>query len=134
MWFLGAIVGAVFGAFRMFHLLPAPLAFALLVGVAVASAALAIAQDSLALAALGVSGGFLAPVLASTGQGSHVMLFSYYIVLNAGIVAIAWVKAWRVLNLIGFGFTFVIGWLWGANAYVPEEFATTEPFLLMFFV
>src|SRR6185295_15871491 len=75
----------------------------------------------------------LAPVLASTGQGSHVMLFSYYAVLNAGIVAIAWVKAWRVLNVLGFVFTFAIGGLWGAKAYVPEHFATTEPFLLLFF-
>jgi len=123
----------IFGAFRLFGLLPAPLAFALLVAVAAASAVLAIAQDSLALAAIGVSGGFLAPVLASTGKGSHVMLFSYYAVLNAGIVAVAWTKAWRVLNLIGFAFTFVIGVLWGVNAYRPELFSSTEPFLLLFF-
>lgn len=123
----------IFGAFRLFHLLPAPLAFALLAGVALASAVLAIAQDSLTLAAIGVSGGFLAPILASTGQGSHVMLFSYYAVLNAGIVAVAWTKAWRVLNLLGFAFTFVIGVLWGVNAYRAELFSSTEPFLVLFF-
>jgi len=130
---VGILYLVIFGAFRLFHLLPAPLAFALLVGVAVFSAALSVAQNSLTLAAIGVSGGFLAPVLASTGQGSHVMLFSYYAVLNAGIVAIAWVKAWRLLNVLGFGFTFAIGWMWGAKAYVPEHFATTEPFLVLFF-
>ena len=130
---VGVLYLVIFAAFRMFHLLPPALAFVLLVGVAVFSAALAVAQNSLALAAIGVSGGFLAPVLASTGQGSHVMLFLYYAVLNAGIVAIAWVKAWRLLNLLGFGFTFVIGWLWGAKAYRPELFASTEPFLLGFF-
>jgi|RhiMetdeSRZDD1v2_1073273.scaffolds.fasta_scaffold00748_33 uncharacterized membrane protein len=129
---VGVLYLVIFAAFRMFHLLPPTLAFVLLVGVAVFSAALAIIQNSLALAAIGVSGGFLAPVLASTGQGSHVMLFSYYAVLNAGIVAIAWVKAWRVLNLLGFAFTFVIGWLWGAKAYRPEYFSSTEPFLLGF--
>jgi uncharacterized membrane protein len=123
----------IFAAFRLFHLLPAPLAFGLLVVVAVASAALAIAQDSLTLAAIGVSGGFLAPVLASTGQGNHVVLFSYYAVLNASIVAVAWHKAWRVLNLLGFAFTFVIGVLWGVNAYRAEYFSSTEPFLLLFF-
>lgn len=123
----------IFGAFRLFHLLPAGFAFALLVVVAVASAVLAIAQDSLTLAAIGVSGGFLAPVLASTGQGSHVMLFSYYAVLNAAIVGIAWRKAWRVLNVLGFAFTFVIGVLWGVNRYRPEDFSSTEPFLLLFF-
>jgi uncharacterized membrane protein len=130
---VGVLYLVVFAAFRMFHLLPGPLAFALLVVMAASSAALAVAQNSLSLAALGVSGGFLAPVLASTGQGSHVALFSYYAVLNAGIVGIAWVKAWRVLNLLGFAFTFAIGALWGANAYRPELFATTEPFLVLFF-
>ena len=131
---VGILYLVIFAAFRMFHLLPAPLTFALLVVVAACSAALSVAQNSLTLAALGVSGGFLAPLLASTGQGSHVMLFSYYAVLNAGIVAIAWVKAWRVLNVLGFAFTFAIGWLWGAQAYVPEHFETTEPFLILFFL
>jgi len=131
---VGILYLVIFAAFRMFHLLPAPLTFALLVVVAACSAALSVAQNSLALAALGVSGGFLAPLLASTGQGSHVMLFSYYAVLNAGIVAIAWVKAWRALNVLGFAFTFAIGWLWGAKAYVPEHFETTEPFLILFFL
>ena len=130
---VGILYLVIFAAFRLFHLLPAPLTFALLVGVAVASAMLSVIQNSLSLAAIGVSGGFLAPLLASTGQGSHVMLFSYYAVLNAGIVAIAWLKAWRALNILGFAFTFVIGWLWGARAYQPEYFGSTEPFLLLFF-
>jgi uncharacterized membrane protein len=123
----------IFSAFRLFGVLPGPLAFALLVGVAAASVALAIAQNSLTLAVIAVSGGFLAPILASTGRGSHVMLFSYYAVLNAGIFAIAWVKAWRVLNILGFAFTFGIGTLWGAYNYRPEMLASTEPFLALFF-
>jgi len=123
----------IFSAFRLFGVLPGPLAFVLLVGVAAASVALAIAQNSLTLAVIAVSGGFLAPILASTGRGSHVMLFSYYAVLNAGIFVIAWVKAWRVLNILGFAFTFGIGTLWGANNYRPEMLASTEPFLALFF-
>ena len=83
---------------------------------------------------LGVSGGFLAPILASTGGGSHVMLFSYYAVLNVGILAVAWFKAWRLLNLVGFAFTFAIGTVWGVQFYRPEQFATTEPFLVLFFL
>lgn len=131
---IGVLYLVIFGALRLFHLLPAPLAFALLVVIAAASAVLAVAQNSLALAALGVAGGFLAPILTSTGRGDHVMLFSYYAVLNAGIVSIAWVRAWRVLNLLGFGFTLAIGLLWGLRAYQPEFFASTETFLVLFFV
>jgi uncharacterized membrane protein len=38
------------------------------------------------------------------------------------------------LNLVGFAFTFVIGLVWGARFYQPEFFATTEPFLVLFFL
>jgi uncharacterized membrane protein len=131
---IGVLYLTIFAAFRLYALLPPGPAFALLVAIAVFSALLALWQDSLALAAIGVSGGFLAPILASTGQGSHIMLFSYYLVLNLGIVAIAWHKAWRVLNLLGFAFTAGIGALWGARSYRPEFFASTELFLVTFFL
>ncbi len=91
-------------------------------------------QDARALAFFGSAGGFLAPVLTSTGAGSHVQLFSYYLLLNAGILAIAWFRSWRELNLLGFAFTFVIGSLWGWQYYRPDHFATTEPFLIAFFL
>jgi len=91
-------------------------------------------QDSLALAVLGAAGGFLAPILASSGAGSHVALFGYYALLNAGILAIAWFKAWRVLNVLGFAFTFGIATVWGGLNYRPEVYASTQPFLVLFFL
>jgi uncharacterized membrane protein len=124
----------IFSAFRLYNLIPAALAFPLLVAVAAFSTLLAIRQDALSLAVTGVAGGFLAPILASTGQGSHVALFSYYAVLNAGIFCTAWVRAWRPLNLVGFVFTFAIAAAWGSKYYAPSYFATTEPFLILFFV
>ncbi|MDH1008720.1 DUF2339 domain-containing protein [Pseudomonas nicosulfuronedens] len=108
--------------------------FVLLVAVTLFSAILAILQDAVGLAAAAALGGFAAPILASTGGGSHVALFSYFALLNAGIFAIAWFKAWRMLNLIGFFGTFGIGLAWGLRSYQPELFATTEPFLILFFL
>lgn len=108
--------------------------FVLLVAVTLFSAILAILQDALGLAAAAALGGFAAPILASTGGGSHVALFSYFALLNAGIFAIAWFKAWRLLNLIGFFGTFGIGLAWGLRSYKPELFASTEPFVLLFFL
>ena len=129
---VGLLYLTVFGAFRLFNLIPGEVAFLLLAAIAVFSAVLAVLQNALSLAVLGVSGGFLAPVLASTGGGSHVALFSYYAVLNAGVLGIALYKAWRPLNLLGFLFTFGIGAAWGAQYYRPEYFETTEPFLALF--
>jgi uncharacterized membrane protein len=131
---VGILYLIVFAALRLYKILPAELAFPLLVAIAALSALLAIWQNSLWFALLAVSGGFLAPVLASTGQGSHVVLFSYYAVLNAGILAVAWFKAWRPLNVVGFVFTFAIGTAWGVLKYNPQDFATTEPFLILFFL
>ena len=130
---IGVLYLTIFAAFRLYDLLPPAVALALMVLIAAASAILAVKQDALALAALGVSGGFLAPLLASTGAGSHVMLFSYYLVLNLGIAAIAWHKAWRLLNLLGLVFTACIGWLWGTHSYEPAHFESVEAFLLLHF-
>ena len=131
---IGILYLTVFAALRLYALIAPTAAFVLLLWIAALSAFLAVRQDSLALAILGVTGGFLAPILTSTGGGDHVLLFSYYAVLNAGIFAIAWFKAWRVLNLLGFAFTFLIGTFWGVTRYRPEQFATTEPFLVLFFL
>jgi uncharacterized membrane protein len=130
---IGVVYLTVFAAVIMYGLLPALPGQVLMVVLVVLGAALAVLQDSRALALFALGGGFLAPVLVSSG-GSHVALFSYYVVLNLGVLAIAWFKAWRELNLAGFLFTFVIGALWGHNYYQPEYFSSTEPFLLLFFV
>jgi len=131
---VGVLYLTVFAAFRLYPLLSPEGALVLLFFIAILSAALAVMQDAQSLAVLGASGGFLAPILASTGSGNHVMLFSYYVMLNLGIVGIAWYKAWRPLNLLGFLFTFAIGTLWGSRFYRPELFASTEPFLVIFFL
>jgi uncharacterized membrane protein len=129
---VGIFYLTVFMALRRYQLLSPEFAFGMLVLVAVFSAMLAVLQNARSLAVIGAAGGFLAPILASTGAGQHVVLFSYYALLNAGIVAIAWYRAWRSLNLLGFVFTFIIGLLWGYKHYRPELFDSTEPFLVLF--
>jgi uncharacterized membrane protein len=131
---VGALYLTVFAATWLYHLLPAGAALPLMIAICGLSAFLAVRQNASSLAFMGSAGGFLAPVLLSTGGGSHVMLFSYYALLNAGILAIAWFKAWRPLNLLGFVFTFSIGAAWGVTAYRPELLASTEPFLILFFL
>ena len=131
---IGILLLVVFAAFRNYEVLGAMPAFALIVILVAGASVLAVKQDAPALAVLGFIGGYLAPVLLSTGSGNHVALFSYYAVLNAAVFAIAWKRPWRALNLVGFVFTFVIGAAWGAKYYQPDKFATVEPFLILFFL
>jgi uncharacterized membrane protein len=124
----------VFAAMRLHPLLDPGMALGLLVAVTLFSAILSVQQNALGLAAAAALGGFAAPILTSTGSGNHVALFSYFALLNAGIFAIAWFKAWRLLNLIGFVGTFGIGFAWGLRSYKPELLWSTEPFLILFFL
>lgn len=127
----------VFAALKLHDqpLLSTQAGFALLIAVVALSAVLAVVQDALSLAVAGALGGFATPVLLSTGGGSHVALFTYFGLLNTGILGIAWFKAWRPLNLIGFFGTFSIGFAWGLRSYDPAlHYASTQPFLILFFL
>ena len=130
----GILFLTVYAALRIWQLIPAPVAFILLCLLAALTGFLAVRQNARILALFGILGGFLAPLLTSTGQGSHVVLFSYYLVLNMAILGVAWFRAWRELNLVGFVFTFLISTFWGYRYFKPELFASTEPFLVLSFL
>lgn len=131
---IGLLYLTVFATYSLYHLIPSYAAFALLLVFVVAATALAVLQNSLPLAVFATVGGFLAPLLSSSGSNNYLGLFSFYALLNAGIFAIAWFKSWRLLNLVGFVFTFVIAGVWGWFSYRPEDFWPSEGFLILFFL
>ncbi|KAF1726533.1 DUF2339 domain-containing protein [Pseudoxanthomonas japonensis] len=131
---IGVLLLVVFAAVKIFGVIPAGAAFALSIVLIAGAGMLAVLQDAKSLAVFALLAGFLAPIWLSTGSGNHVALFSYYAVLNAAIVGIAWYRSWRILNLLGFVFTFGIGTAWGLFDYAPEKYASTQPFLALFFV
>jgi uncharacterized membrane protein len=124
----------VFGAYQRYALIPGSLAFAMLVLLTGFACVLALLQDAIWLAVFGITGGFACPLLVSSGQGSHIGLFSYYALLNAGVFALAMRRSWRMLNLLGFGFTFVVGAAWGGLRYTPANYLSAQAFLILFFL
>jgi len=131
---LAILMLVTFGAFKLFHVLPSNATFGLLFVLVAFTCVLAVLQDAMWLAVFGIAGGFAAPVLISTGGGSHVALFSYYCLLNAGVLAIALKRSWRLLNLLGFAFTFVVAAAWGEQRYVPEHYLSSQLFLVTFWL
>jgi len=129
---LAILMLVTFGAFRLYELIPAGLAFALLFVLTAFTCLLAVLQNAVWLAVFGIIGGFAVPILVSTGGGSHIGLFSYYALLNAGVFAIALKRAWRVLNVLSFGFTFAVATAWGVLRYTPENYLSTQLFLILF--
>jgi len=92
-----------------------------------------VVQESRALAVLSVLAGFMAPIWLGGDSDNYIALFSWYALFNAGIFAIAWMRPWRSLNLIGFVFTWGIGLNWGVLQYTPDKFAAAQSFLTLFF-
>lgn len=131
---IGVLYLTVFASLRLFALIEPGFAFALLIAICAASAWIALLQNAQSLAVLGFAGGFIAPILVSTGSGNYVALFSYYVVLNLGVLAISWKKAWRPLNLLAFVFTFAVSAMWGTRSFHPELWSTSQPFLAAFFL
>jgi len=107
----GILYLTTFAAFRLYHVLPPLPGLVLLALIAASTVALAIRADAQPLAGLAVAGGFLAPMLTNV-TGDPALLFGYFAILNAAILALAWVRSWRALNLLGFIFTFVLGSIW----------------------
>lgn len=123
----------IYATAKFYDLLSLDMAFLLMLVVVILGSVLAIIEDAFPLALFATAGGFLVPILTASGEGSHVILFAYYTLLNLGIFAVAWYRSWRLLNILGFVFTFVIAGSWGVLSYTPVLFASTEPFLILYF-
>ncbi|MGZ8266614.1 MAG: DUF2339 domain-containing protein, partial [Burkholderiales bacterium] len=109
-------------------------AFALFTALGIACLVVAVRLEGEPLAILGISGAFFAPLLASTGRGSHVVLFSFYAVLTVLVLGVNWLRAWRALTLTAFVFTLITGMTWASLRFERELFASTGAFLALFSV
>jgi uncharacterized membrane protein len=70
----------------------------------------------------------------STGAGRIEVLLSFYLLLNLGVLGIAWFRAWRELNWIGFAFTFGVLGTWVAQRYTVDQYPMTQGFLITFWL
>lgn len=128
-------------AFHQFQLFGQATAFIIMIVITAFAVALALLYDKQELAIIALVGGFVAPFLVATGSGNYKTLFIYLIVLNAGLLVMAYNKAWRLLNLLSFIFTAVLfgGWLFNLKENIPAAtyrngFIFAAIFYLLFFI
>ncbi|MGE0884994.1 MAG: DUF2339 domain-containing protein [Blastocatellales bacterium] len=123
----------LFAAFARYHLIGQMPAFVLMSLVTATAVLLAARYDALAIAILGLIGGFLTPILLSTGKDNQVGLFSYITLLNLGVLALAYFKQWRFLNFLTFIATVLMSAAWADEWYAPEKLWTTIFFFTLLF-
>ena len=100
-------------AFHEYHLFSQTVAFIIMVAITGFSVFISYSYDRIELAVLSLIGGFAVPFMISTGSGNYIVLFSYIIILNIGILALAYYKKWSLVNTLAFIFTVLLygGWL-----------------------
>src|SRR5437764_4041527 len=105
--------------FPFFGLIPT---FALMSLITAAAFLLAVRMDALVVAILGIAGGFLTPVLLSTGQDNPFGLFGYIALLDIGLLAVARRKEWSSLPILGALGTVRMKIAWVGNVFVHGQY------------
>jgi len=109
-------------------------AFLLMIAVTTTAVLLAARHNAYAIALLGLIGGFLTPVMLSTGVDNQIGLFGYVALLNSGVLALAYFKRWRSLNHMAFISTILMFAGWWLEWYDETKLWTTLFFLTLFFL
>nr|MDQ2936461.1 DUF2339 domain-containing protein [Acidobacteriota bacterium] len=123
-----------YAAYNFYHLIGQTPAFLLMAVVTTMAVLLSVRLSALPIAILGLVGGFLTPVLLSTGVDNEVGLFAYVSLLDAGVLAVAYFKRWRSLDFLSFAGTVAITLGWAFKFFRPEKVWTTLVFLSVFFL
>ena len=125
---------SLYAAFGFYHLIGLVFAFALLFATTCLAVALSLRYNSPAITALGFFGGYLTPLLLSTGEDRPWFLFSYLFLLDASAIALAKRRSWRVLEILSFAFTAIIygSWLFDLGIAHHERLVATVALLVFF--
>lgn len=114
--------------FSFFGLIPTFLLMTLITAVAFL---LAVRLNAIVVAVLGIAGGFLTPLLLSTGQDHPLGLFVYIALLDIGLLAIAQRQRWSALPTLGGVGTVLMQFAWVATFFVPEKYFADNKVLVV---
>ena len=131
---LAMLYVSIFAAFQFYGLIRQPIAFVLLVAVSAVGMTLSVIHDAMPISFIAILGGFLTPVLISTGQNERDLLFAYLLLLDLSVLGIGFFKKWRALDVLAFIGT---AWLFGAwydKFYEPSVLLPTLAWLGAFYV
>lgn len=125
---------STFAAFQVYSLISHAAAFGIMIMVTTLACSLALFYDTKGFSVLGLIGGFLTPVILSTGVDNQVALMTYMVILNGGILGIAFFKRWALLNHLGLAATWLLFTAWYFEHYELSKFWPTVIFLNIFFL
>ena len=103
----------------LYNLIGFEITFVLMVLVTAVGALLSIRQNSLFVAVLGLTGGFLTPLILSSGKDNPIGLFSYVLLLDLGFLWVAQKQKWSFVSYLALIGTFIFRSGMDSPGWVP---------------
>ena len=124
----------VFFSFQVYHLSGAGFSMLLAVGITALAIFLSVVHNALPIALLAVAGGYMSPILLSTGQNAPWTLFTYVAILNLVALGAAFFRRWRALDLFCLAGTALLYMAWHGSYFKhPDELAPALTFITLFY-
>lgn len=125
------VFAAIYAAHQLYGLLPSGVAFVLLAATAIAAVAQSLRHGPF-VAALGLVGAYIVPLLVQSEDPHALPLFAYLAVVTAGSLALLRHRAWWWLVWFSLAGAMVWVLLWLANASDPETPVVAAYLLVQF--
>ncbi len=121
------LYAADFSAFRFYKLIDSSPAFVIAVIITLMAMLYSVSLDEIWIAILSLVGGYITPVIVSTGENLPTPLFCYVLVLSLGAMFCAYYRKWRAVNVIAFVGTFILYTGWFEKFFRSQIHAETQP-------
>lgn len=113
--------------FEFFGAIPT---FLLMAVITVTAFLIAVRLNALVVAILGMLGGFLTPILLSTGQDNPFGLFGYIAILDGGLIVVALHRRWHFLTALAALGTALMQIGWAESFFVSEKYFEANKILI----
>lgn len=132
---MASLYFTTFAAYSMYDLFPQLAAFGIMVVFTAFTVFAATVYELEVIGIIGLVGAYAVPMLLSDGSGKILVMFSYMVIINTGILILSFKKYWQVLNMFAFGLTWLIVGSWFAARYdVHKHFVLIMVFNFLFFI
>lgn len=113
-------------------LVPIAIVFGSMCVVTAIGVALSLRSGMVTTAVLALIGGYLTPVLLSTGQNRQVVLMTYMLVLGGGLLALSLVRRWQILGPLTLAATAILFAGWFIRYHDGAQAGRTDLFAWLF--
>jgi uncharacterized membrane protein len=125
---------SIYAAYAFYSLIPQVPALMTLIAITTTGITLSVRYSAIVIAVIGILGGFLTPVMLSTGENRPISLFSYILVLDLGILIVGYLRKWQLLCALSLLMTIIMYAEWHLNFYTFEQQVLAFCTITIFFI